>query len=338
MTLQECQRIFEHGRLADIQEAMTRTEFYQFMQKGVKGMLADAYVAALAETTYQEITVVEESDSDKEDYPSIGAPALPRKKNEGMAYEVLNSGSPDKVSVTNITYGGILELTKEAEADDKTPAKSLRKQATQLGPNHARKKDKVFYSLVTANGTIYDAGNFFALNHPGYTGGAARGVNDNIYTAVTLSANAVATALGMIAQWEGADADQDLGIQAERFVVPTTLELTATALANSDVIAVAYAAGPLGPATTAAGAAMPWALKKKGLKVTASYRLDKTSVTDWYIKTSFPGLLHQPREGLTVVAEAANSGAAFERGVLRWRTDERYGAGVVNWRGMMLIS
>ena len=116
MNLMEMQKILEHGTFAEVQEAMTRTEFYQFMQKGVKGTLVDAYASALADVTFQEIVVTDSSDSDKENYPSIGQPALPREKNEGMPYPTLNSGTPDTVEVTNFTYGGIIELANEADA------------------------------------------------------------------------------------------------------------------------------------------------------------------------------------------------------------------------------
>ncbi len=101
MDLKEMQRLMEKGTFAELREAMTRTEFYQFMQKGVKGLLIDAYASAAAETTWRELVVVDSSDSDKEDYPSMGAPSLPREKGEGLPYEVLNSGSPDNVAVTN---------------------------------------------------------------------------------------------------------------------------------------------------------------------------------------------------------------------------------------------
>ena len=337
MNLIEMQQVFENGSFQEIQEAMTRTEFYQFMQKGVKGLLADAYQSALADTTYQEIVVVESSDSDKEDYPSIGQPSLPREKGEGLPYETLNSGSPDNVPVTNFTYGGIVELTDEADKDDKSPAKSLRKQAAELGPNHAKFKDKVFYSIINANATCYDGQALFSLNHPGYNGGAARGSNDNIYTNVTMSANALATVLGMIAQWEGADPDQDLDVVAQKVVCPKTLQQTAYGLTHADLLPLSYAAGPLGPSTTGGAVGMPNAMKGK-LSVVSSHRLDRASITDWYVKTSFPGLLYQPREGLSVLAEAPNSGKSFENGVLRWRSSERFGRRAISWRGFLKVS
>ena len=336
MNLREMEQILNHGTLSDIREAMTSTDFYQFMQKGVKSLVIDSYQKALVKTTYQELTVLDTSDSNKEDYPSMGGPQLPRLKAEGMPYEAINGGSPDSVPVTNQTFGGIIELTSEADADDKTPGKALRKQAQQVGPNHAKQKDKVVYSILSNNPTIYDGGAFFRLNHPGYTGGANRPSNDNEYTAVTLSANALATVLGRIAQWEGADPDQELDVQAESLVVPITLQQTAFGLTRADLLPFAFAAGPLGPAATG-GVGMPNVMKGK-IGVITSHRLDRASLVDWFIKTSFPGFVYQPREGLSVMAEAANAGRAFSHGTLRWRTSERYRLKVINWRSFAWIS
>ncbi len=152
-----------------------------------------------------------------------------------------------------------------------------------------------------------------------------------------MSANALATALGRIAQWEGADPDQDLDIRAQAIVCPTTLQGTAFGLTNADLLPVGYAAGPLGPATTGGSGAMPNWLKGK-LKVISSARMDRRNLVDWFIKTSFPGLLYQPREGLSVLAEAPNAGKSFEEGKMRWLTSERFGRKFVQWRSFMLVS
>lgn len=336
MSLREMHETYNHGSLRQIQEAMGRTEFFQFMQKGVKGLLVDAYQKALRDTTFEEITVLDPSTSDGEDYPSMGGPQLPKKKLEGMPYQQLNGGSPDSIRVTNATYGGIIALTKEADKDDQTPGKALRKQASQVGPNHAKLKDKFFYSLLTGNPTIYDGGTFFRLNHPGYTGGANRASNDNAYTGVTMSANALQVVLGIIAQWEGADPDQDLDVMPERIVAPITMQQTAHGLINADLLPFAMAAGVLGPGATVSGG-MPNRMKGK-LALTTSHRLDRVSTTDWYVKTNFPGLLYQPREGLTVMAEAPNAGRSFENRELRWLTDERFGGATINWRWGVYVS
>ncbi len=199
-----------------------------------------------------------------------------------------------------------------------------------LGRKHVEFKDKVFYSILGNNPTIYDTQNFFSLDHPGFTGGAQRGNNDNILTAVTMSANSLATVIGMIAKWEGADVDQDIEPLAERIVCPVTLNNAANALTRSDVLPFAAGAGPNGPAASVSGG-MPNFYKGK-LAVTASPRLDKLSTTVWFVKTDFPGLLYLKRKGLQVYQELPNAGKSFEQGMLRWRTEERFGRKVINWR------
>ena len=322
--------------VADIKEAMNRDDFRTFMNKGLKGLLVGAYDRANQKATYQEITVSDTSNSDRENYPSMGSPAIPLPIQEGEAYKQLAPGSPDDIPVTNFKYGGILELTEEAGDDDQTPGKQLRKQAQKLGAGSVKLKDIVFYSLLTSNGTIYDGQNFFSLNHPGYTGGAARVNNDNIYTNVTMSANALATALGIIGLWEGADPDEDLDVTPEKIVCGLRLQQTAFGLTNADLLPFAMAAGPLGPGATVSGG-MPNAMKGK-LGVTVSHRLDKVAPLDWYIKTDFPGILYQTRKGMVVTQEAMNAGETFIRDLLRWKISERFGRKVINWRWGILIS
>jgi len=335
MTLQEMETVMQGGDGKALREAMTRPDFAAFMSKGLKGTIIDAYARKMAATNWEQLVVDETSESDHEEYPTMGASELPRKVLEGESFKTLNPGSPDVVKVTNFKYGGIIELTSEASEDDQTPGKTLSKQAAALGSGHARFKDKSFFSLLTSNAAIYDGGNMFALNHPGYTGGAARGDNDNIYTAVTLSVNALSAVLGIISKWEGADADQDLDVMAESLVVPVILQQAAYGLTRADLLPLAMAAGPNGPA--AANGSMPNMLKNK-LGVISSHRLDRVSATDWYVKTDFPGLLHQKRKGLEIMQEGLGTGQHFSNGLHRTRTEERFGAKIVNWRGFALVS
>lgn len=322
---------------ADLREAMTRNEFAAFMTKGLKGLLIDAYRAAAQETTFQEIVTEDTSASDHEEYPSMGELEYPRQTEEKQAFGVLNAGAPDNVKVTNFKYGGIIEITDEAGQDDQTPGKALLKQARDLGPKHMKLKDKVFWSLITSNPTIYDTNAMFSLNHPGYTGGATRSMNDNIYTNVTMSANALATVLGIIAQWEGADAGQDLDVQPQKILCPITLQPTAYGLTRADLLPLAAGAGPLGPAASGGNPGIPSSWKGK-LGVVSTYRLDRVSVTDWYVKTNFPSLLYLKREGVEVAQEALNAGKSFENDMMRWRSKERFGRKFCNWRGFLLVS
>ena len=325
-----------HMKGSALREAMNRSENQAFMVKGVRGLLDSAYSQAALQATFMELVVEDSSEANLEDYPTLGDPQMPQQVNEGQPFPVLSPGSPDNVKVTNFKYGGILEISTEVEEDDQSPAKQIRKQGAALGRKHVEFKDKVFYSILTGNAAIYDTQNFFSLNHPGYNGGAQRANNDNIYTNVTMSANALATVLGTIAKWEGADPDQDLDTLAERIVCPVTLQATAFGLTRADLLPFGAGAGPLGPAASLGGG-IPNFMKGK-LKVTASPRLDKSSITDWYVKTNFPGLLYLKRKGLQLFQELPSAGKSFEQGLLRYRTEERFGRKVISWRWGVLIS
>src|SRR3990167_3472641 len=206
----------------------------------------------------------------------------------------------------------------------------------ETGTAHAKHEDKTVYSIITGNATGYDSQNIFSLNHPGFTGGASVAANDNIYKNVTMSANAVAVVLGIIAGWTGHNTDDILDVTAKKIVCPQNLKHTAKLLTESDNLPLAYAAGALGPSgTVGIGKNV---LKDQGLQVISSARLDKSSTTDWYVWTDFPGLVFQWRDKLQVFEENENSGVRFERDVYRWKTRARWKAGVINWRFGMLIS
>ena len=322
--------------VTDLREAMNRTEYQVYMVKGVRGLLDGAYMRAALQATFMDIVVEDVSDAYLENYPSLGDPQFPKQVNEGQPFPVLSPGSPDNVRFTNLKYGGIIEIGNEVEEDDQSPGKEIRKQGMALGRKHIEFKDKSTYSILSNNPAIYDAQNFFAVAHPGFTGGATRTNNNNILTSVTMSANALATVIGQVAKWEGADVNQDIDVLCERIVCPVTLNGAANALTRADLLPFAAGAGPNGPAATVGGG-MPNFYKGK-LAVTASPRLDKSSTVNWYVKTDFPGLLYLKRKGLQVYQELPNSGKSFEQGMLRWRTEERFRLGVLNWRWGAKIS
>ena len=318
--------------LKSIREASTRSEFYQFLNVGLKDLMFKAY--RTAKTTYPAIVTFEESDKAKEEYPSTGNVALPEQVLEGAPFIERTIPPEDFVEVTNHKYGEIISITEELIEDDKT--NQIKRLPMDLGNAHAKKEDKTVYSIINGNPTIYDGGAFFALNHPGYTGGAAIAANDNIYTNVTLSANALAVALGIIGGWTGHSTEDLLDVVATALVVPTNLKYTANLLTKSAFAPWAYAAGALGPAaTTGQGKNV---LAEEGLEVISSPRLDVTSTTDWYIKTDFVGILFQWRQKLGLFEEPEEAGSRFERDVRRWKSRSRWATKVLNWRGMFKVS
>lgn len=319
-----------HMTYADLVEAMTRTEYQQYMFQGVRALLDGAYAEAALQATFMQLVVEDASEAYLERYPSLGDPQLPVQVNEGQQFTVLSPGSPDTVNVTSLKYGGIIEITSETEEDDQSPGKEIRRQGMALGRKHVEYKDKATYSILASTANIYDGQAFFSDSHPGYNGGAARTNNKNIYTSVTMSANALASVLGIIGKWEGADPNQDIIPKAERIVCPITLQQAAYGLTRADLLPFGQGAGASGPAATVSGGA-PNIFKDK-LGVTTSGRLDKLSTVNWYVKTDFPGLLYLKRKGLQLFQELPNAGKSFEQGLLRWRTEERFRLKVINWR------
>lgn len=318
----------------NLKEASYSPEFYQFMTVGLRDVILLAYMRYAAKSTYERLVTPLTSTKDKEGYPSIGVPGLPEKVLAGESFPEKKIGDNDLVELTNEDFGEIIAIHENLMDDEQTGG--IRAQIPALGEAMHKKEDKTVYSLITGNPTIYDSQAFFSLNHPGITGGAAIGANDNIYTNVTLSANAVAAVIGIIAGWTGATSEDDLDVMATDIVCPKNLATTASTLTQSDFLGLAYAAGVLGPAASTAQAKNM--LKDLNLGVISSQRLDKVSTTDWYVKTDFVGIGFQTRQPLRVEMENPQSGVRFEKKLIRARVDKRWTAGVLNWRGMFKVS
>lgn len=317
-----------------LKEASYSPDFYQFLQVGLRDLILLAYQRQAAKRTYERIVTAAPSTKDKEGYPIMGDPGLPERVQPGESYPEKTIGSNDLVELVNEDFGEIIAIHENLLEDDQTGA--LSGQFTRLGEAMGRKEDKTVYSIINGNPTIYDSQAFFGLNHPGVTGGAADASNDNLYTNVTLSANAVAAIIGIIAGWRGASSEDDLDIMAADLVLPKNLATTGVMLTQSDFIGLAYAAGQLGPAASTAQARN--ALKDLNIGVISSQRLDRTSTTDWYVKTDFPGFVFQTRSPLRVTMENENSGVRFEKKLIRGRVDKRWAAGIINWRCMAKVS
>jgi len=319
-------------KLKSIKEAATRNEFYNFLTVGLKSLLFNAY--RNTKVTYPQLVTFEQSIKDKEGYPALGMPGLPSKVLEGQPYSAKNLPKEDTVEITNYKFGEIIEITEELIDDDQTG--KIKSLPQGLGKAHAKFEDKSTYSIITTNGTAYDSQNLFSMSHPGYTGGGAIAGNDNIYTSVTMSANALAIVIGKIARWTGHTSEDILDVTAVNLVVPENLRQTANVLTRSDFIPYGYAAGPYGPAATNAPGKN--IIKDLGLGTIGSPRLDSTSTLDWYVFTDFPMIIFQWRQKLRVLAEDPTAGERFERDVMRWKSKVRFGLKAINWRGGILVS
>jgi len=320
-----------------LKEAATRPEFYQFMTVGLKDLLFDAYKKA--PTTYGSLVTLATSLKDKEGYVSLGNVALPDQVLEGEPFPEKSNPKQDLVEITNLKFGEIIAITRELIDDEQTGR--IKQMPSDLGNAHAKKEDKSVYSVIVANATCYDAQALFSLNHPGYTGGAAIASNDNLYTAVTLSANALAVAISMVALWTGHTTEDILDVTAKSLLVPKRLRYAAHVLTRSEFLPLAYAAGVYGPA--AAGGTMGKnPVLEEGLDIISSARLDTstsgTALTDWYLWTDFPGLIFQWRDKLELLAEGGAGYPNFERDIYRWKSRARWGVKPTNWRCGMLVS
>lgn len=326
--------------LNSIREAATRPEFFRFMTVALKDLLLNAY--QMKKSTFQRVVVFQDSSKDKEGYPSLGSSPLPEKVLEGEPYLGANIPKPDFVEVTNFKYGRIIEIADELIKDDQTG--KIKDKITDPGSAHKKFEDIQVWKIFTNNDTAYDSQNFFSLNHPGFTGGAAIGSNDNLLTNVTLTANALAEIIGMVGLWTGHTTNDILDVQVTDIIVPVRLKFTADVLAQSSFLPLAYAAGILGPAAAIGQGKNP--LSELGLGVIPTPRLDGTSTTDWYVKTDFPSIVFQNREPRgtggplppLVFMERQDAGAYFERDVIRAKTKKRFGLKLVNWRGFAQVS
>ncbi len=318
-----------------IKEAATRPDFYKLLDSGLKTKMFDIYNKVDSE--YEQLVSFESSTKDKETYPSLSNLGDPEKVLENELYKEGPIGSMQDVDITNFKFGRILAITREMVDDDQT--KKIKAQPGKLGTAHKNYENKVVFSAIvggTTAGSCYDGLAIYTTNHLNRKGGAAVAGNDNIYTAVTLSAGAVIIAMDMINLWKGLD-DEDITVNPVSIAVTPRLSYTARWLMQGTGIP-AYAANVLGAASayasTVGNSPMPM------LKVITSKWLGKktSNALDWFIWTDVPGWVFQWRNKLEFYKESNLAQAYFERDVMRWKSRVRFGFKNIDWRASMLIS
>lgn len=321
--------------ITSIREAATRPDFYKLLSTGLKTKMFDAYNSVDSE--YEQLVSFESSTKDKETYPSLSDIGDPEKVLEGELYKEAGIGAMQDVDITNYKFGRLLAITREMVDDDQT--KKIKNQPNKLGKAHKNYENKVVFSAIVAGttaATCYDGLAIYTTNHLNRKGGAAQDNNDNIYTAVTLSAGAVIIALDMINKWMGLN-DEEITVNPISMVVTPRLGVTARWLMSGTGLP-AYAANVLGAASAYASTVgnnpMPM------LKVIVSKWLGKktSSPLDWFIWTDVPGWVFQWRDKLELYKEGNLATSWFERDIMRWKSRVRFGFKNIDWRASMLIS
>lgn len=318
-----------------IKEAATRPDFYKLLDVGNKLKMFDVYNKVDSE--YEQYVSFETSTKAKETYPSLSDIGDPELVLEGDPFKEAGIGAMQDVEITNYKYGRILAITREMVDFDQT--KKIKDQPGKLGKAHKNFENKIVFSAIVNGataGTCYDGLAIYTTNHLNRAGGAAQANNDNIYTAVTLSAGSIIVAMDMINLWKGLD-DDDITVNPIAIAVTPRLSYTARWLMQGTGLP-AYAANVLGAASAYASTVGNNPLPM--LKVWTSKWLGKmtSNPLDWYIWTDVPGWVWQWFQKLELYKEGNLASSWFERDVMRWKSRTLFGFKNIDWRASMLIS
>lgn len=303
-------------RLLPLSEVHRASEFAAFLQRGAKRLLLSGYDEG--PDVWRQAVNSETSVGPFETYPNLGALATPRRREPGEPFPTLKFTSED-VRVTNLEYGGLIEIDITLIEDDQT--KKIQAQPTSLGRGHQRLRNTTVFGTYNDNAAIYDGQTWFAAGgHPNVTGGAVVPTNTNNGALGTISEGNLETALAEIMLWQG--------LQGEIINVdPVVLLYTA-----QDFAVVERLLGPFRQVVDATRAAIGPAgsnvLAGRVRPVLAKW----LTAGAWYVLTNVPGLVLQERVALDVTQEQTNAGMSFDQAVWRFRSRERWGLGVVDWR------
>lgn len=320
-----------------IREASTRSDFIKLMDSGLKTSFFKSYKDTPSE--YEQFVSSETSTKSKETYPALSGVGDPGKVLAGEEFPEGTNGELQDVEVTNYKYGRIMAITREMVDFDQT--KKIKQQPKSLGKVHKEYENKIFFSTLvngTTAATCYDGLAIFTTNHLNRKGGAAQAANDNIYTAVTMSAGAAIVVFDMINLWKGLN-DEPITVTPVKVMCTTRLGWTANWLFSQGRSGIpAFAANALGPASaqaqTSGNSPMPL------LQVVVSKWLSKMggNALDWYVWTDVEGWVWQWVNKLELYTEGNLSTSWFERDVMRWKSRVFFGQKLIDWRTVMLIS
>jgi phage major head subunit gpT-like protein len=326
---------------AKLEEADSASAFTQFLRAGIQQITAGMYKAV--DTTWQDWAVAVPSSKDTELYAPNHGVAFPREVGQNEIYPEVGAAALD-LELKNKKFGNIYGVTVELANDDQTG--TFMQQASLLGEYAALLVEVYAYGKLAsvANMKYLDLTIPVSETKPSYEsaypwstalrgGGATR---PSSFGAL-IQAN---VQNGMVALMNQKNL-QGIKMQVApgRLVVGSAYRFDAGVLLNSSFY-------PSGAASAGVvGGAFAVNMLKGILDLTVSRyvfandgTVDGTSKA-WYLmdSTGKPWFIVQQREPVAVVQEAPNSGANFDRDIVRFKASTRFNCDHIDprfaWQG-----
>lgn len=330
-------------KMASFREAEVSTAWNQLMRAGVNNIANNAYQTY--PTTFESWVTSSPSDKDTELYAPLHSVGFPSEVAQGGLFPEVSTAGLD-LSIKNKKYGSLFAVTHEAQEDDLTG--QLVQKANLMGEYLKQLTEVlVMAKLLSPSGGVNYGPLFvpvsetkptYESNYPWTTsaapfvgGGYNKPSSYSVINDATLKAGiqALMQQKDLLGNLMGVDPSHVLVSPQRRFDVATIL--------NSEW----YPAGAQSAGVT--GGAFSRNQLKGILDPLIVRYMPKVGGTisglaeTWFlVDAAKPAFIHQIREGISVIAEAPNSGQGFERQIQRFRAHMRGNADFIDPRFMWL--
>lgn len=317
-----------------LEESDSSSAFTQFLRAGLQQVVMNMYKAA--ETTWQDWATVVASNKDTEIYAPNHGVAFPKEVGQGEVYPEVSAAALD-LELKNKKFGSIYALNYELAEDDQTG--SFMAQASLLGEYQALLNEVYAYGKLASVASMKyldlliptsETKPSYESNYPWSTSLRGGGATKGTYAAL-IQANVQAGIIALMNQknLQGIK----MVVNPKRLIVGPAMKFDASVLLNS-----AYY--PSGAASAGAvGGAFAVNMLKGILDLTVSrfvFKNDGTVNGDskaWYIvDDTKPFFIMQQRTPVMVVQENPQSGAHFEKDIIRFKAMSRFNADFVDPR------
>lgn len=329
--------------MAKFREAEVSTAWNQLMRAGVNNIANNAYQTY--PTTWESWVTTSPSNKDTELYAPLHSVGFPSEVAQGGLFPEVSTAGLD-LSIKNKKYGSLFAVTHEAQEDDQTGQLVQKanlmgeylKQLTEvlvmaklLSPSGGVTYGPLFVPVSETKPTYESNYPWTSSSAPFVGGGYNKPTSYGIINDANLKAGiqAMMQQKDLLGNFMNVDPSHVLVSPQRRFDVATIL--------NSEW----YPAGAQSAGVTG-GAFSRNQLKGLLDPLVVRYMPKSTGVVSglaetWFlVDASKPAFVYQMREGISVIAEAPNSGQGFERQIQRFRAHMRGNADFIDPRFMWL--
>ena len=315
-------------------EADSASSFTQLLRAGIQTMVNGMYETV--PTTFEEWAHVVQSSKDTELYAPLQGISFPSEVGRQEAYQESAAAGLD-LKLQNRKYGQLFAVEEELLKDDQTG--EFQKQTKLLGQYLKLVLEVLSYAKLSGLAGAYSNLSVPASEtKPSYEttwpySTALKGGGSNRPAAFALFGQS-AIQDGYIALLNQLNIlGLKMAVQPNRLIIGPKYRFDAAVLLNS-----AYYPSGAAAAGATGGAFSINPIEGLAALTVSRYMFNHLGVADgsskaWYlVDDSVPAFLVQVREGASVVSEAANAGAAFERDVIRFKGRTRANADFIEPR------